>query len=78
VIGPLGTVLAMPLTLVAKALLLDVDPSTRWISSPITGGPAPPNELDASETPQPGPPGGPGSATSSGDGQKPLLTAPQP
>jgi AI-2 transport protein TqsA len=39
VIGPLGAVLAIPLTLLSKALLLDVDPSTRWISSLLASGP---------------------------------------
>jgi AI-2 transport protein TqsA len=55
VIGPLGAVLAIPLTLLTKALLLDVDPNTRWMSSLITGGPAPPDDTDAAATaPQPG------------------------
>jgi AI-2 transport protein TqsA len=55
VIGPLGAVLAIPLTLLTKALLLDVDPNTRWMSSLITGGPAPPDDNDAAATaPQPG------------------------
>ena len=36
--------LAVPLTLLTKALLLDVDPTTRWMSSLITGGPAPPED----------------------------------
>jgi len=47
VIGPLGAVLAIPLTLLAKALLLDVDPNTRWISSLLVGGPVPPEEADS-------------------------------
>ena len=29
-IGPLGAILAVPLTLLGKALLIDIDPSTRW------------------------------------------------
>ena len=33
VIGPIGALLAVPLTLLAKALLLDADPTTRWISA---------------------------------------------
>jgi AI-2 transport protein TqsA len=41
VIGPLGAVLAVPLTLLAKALLLAVHPDTRWMSSLVTGGLAP-------------------------------------
>jgi AI-2 transport protein TqsA len=31
VIGPLGALLAIPLTLLAKALLVDIDPSLRWL-----------------------------------------------
>lgn len=31
VIGPLGALLAIPLTLCAKALLIDADPDTRWL-----------------------------------------------
>jgi predicted PurR-regulated permease PerM len=30
VIGPLGAVLAIPLSLMTKALLVDIDPATRW------------------------------------------------
>src|SRR6476661_6798206 len=40
VIGPLGAILAIPLTLLAKALLLDVDPDTRWISRLFASGSA--------------------------------------
>jgi AI-2 transport protein TqsA len=40
----MGAILAVPLTLLTKALLLDVDPSTRWMSGLITGGPAPPED----------------------------------
>jgi predicted PurR-regulated permease PerM len=43
IIGPLGALLAIPLTLLAKALLLDIDPQTRWMTSMVTmGTPAPP------------------------------------
>jgi predicted PurR-regulated permease PerM len=31
VLGPLGALLAVPLSLLAKALVFDADPSTRWI-----------------------------------------------
>ena len=47
VIGPIGAILAIPMTLMMKALLLDVDPNTRWISSLLEGGPAPPDDEDA-------------------------------
>jgi AI-2 transport protein TqsA len=29
-LGPLGAILAIPLTLLAKALLVDIDPKARW------------------------------------------------
>jgi predicted PurR-regulated permease PerM len=38
VLGPLGALLALPLSLLTKAMLLDIDPSTRWISALIAGG----------------------------------------
>ena len=50
VIGPIGAILAVPLTLLVKSLLFDVDPSTRWMSSLLEGGPAPPEDVDADET----------------------------
>jgi AI-2 transport protein TqsA len=37
ILGPLGAVLAIPLSLLVKALLLDADPSTRWMSGLISG-----------------------------------------
>ncbi|MGE3288107.1 MAG: AI-2E family transporter [Pseudonocardia sp.] len=51
VIGPLGAILAIPLTLLAKALLLDVDPQTRWISELMSGG-----QNETTPDPQDGPP----------------------
>ncbi|UGT54609.1 AI-2E family transporter [Nocardia asteroides] len=40
VLGGLGAILAVPLTLLVKALLIDIDPSTRWvdvlIGAPLT------------------------------------------
>jgi AI-2 transport protein TqsA len=57
VIGPLGAILAIPLTLLAKALLVDVDPSTRWISALFAGGSAgvPPPGPEPSPEPEPEP-----------------------
>lgn len=43
VLGPLGALLAVPLSLLAKGLLVDIDPGTRWIDpliSPGAPGPA--------------------------------------
>ena len=37
VLGPLGAILAIPLSLLTKALLLDADPSTRWLNGLISG-----------------------------------------
>jgi AI-2 transport protein TqsA len=41
VLGPLGALLAIPLTLLAKALLIDVDPHTRWLDTLIGSGGSP-------------------------------------
>ncbi|MET4048641.1 MULTISPECIES: AI-2E family transporter [unclassified Rhodococcus (in: high G+C Gram-positive bacteria)] len=38
VLGPLGAVLAIPLTLMAKALLVDIDPATRWLDILMSSG----------------------------------------
>jgi len=38
VLGPLGALLAIPLTLLTKGLLIDIDPGTRWIDSLISAG----------------------------------------
>jgi AI-2 transport protein TqsA len=37
ILGPLGAVLAIPLSLLVKAFLLDADPSTRWLGGLISG-----------------------------------------
>ncbi|GAB3279481.1 AI-2E family transporter [Actinocorallia lasiicapitis] len=37
VLGPLGAILAVPLTLMVRALLLDPDPSKRWAGRLLTG-----------------------------------------
>ena len=50
VIGPVGAILAIPLTLLAKSLLFDIDPSTRWMSDLLAGGPAPPEDVDVDDT----------------------------
>nr|WP_296772442.1 AI-2E family transporter [Rhodococcus sp. (in: high G+C Gram-positive bacteria)] len=38
VLGPLGAILAIPLTLMAKAFLVDIDPATRWADVLLSGG----------------------------------------
>lgn len=37
-LGPLGAILAIPITLLAKALLVDVDPQSRWIDALVGSG----------------------------------------
>lgn len=48
VLGPLGALLAVPLSLMAKGLLVDIDPNTRWLSPLLSGipdtRPTPPHE----------------------------------
>jgi predicted PurR-regulated permease PerM len=49
VLGPLGALLAIPLSLLAKGLLVDIDPTTRWID-PLIRADGPddvPDEPDA-------------------------------
>jgi len=37
ILGPIGAVLAIPMSLLVKALLIDADPSTRWLGGLISG-----------------------------------------
>lgn len=49
VVGGLGTILAVPLTLFVKALLIDADPRSRWVAIFLAAGDSPvrkPDELD--------------------------------
>lgn len=47
VIGPLGALLAIPLTLLAKALLIDLDPRLHWVEGLVSHiAPAPPARSD--------------------------------
>jgi AI-2 transport protein TqsA len=41
VLGPLGALLAIPLTLLAKGVLIDIDPTTDWLNALVSSGPAP-------------------------------------
>ncbi len=45
VMGPLGGLLAIPLTLLVKAILVDADPAARWIG-PLLGDDRPPTQRD--------------------------------
>ena len=50
VLGGLGALLAVPLTLLAKALLVDIDPGARWADALIRSDPGDPEE-DGEEEP---------------------------
>jgi predicted PurR-regulated permease PerM len=52
VIGPLGAILAIPLSVLTKAVLLDMDPGARWLSVLVSPG------SPAASPPAPGPDGG--------------------
>jgi hypothetical protein len=41
VIGPLGAILAIPLSVLTKAVLLDMDPGARWLSVLVSPGSPP-------------------------------------
>jgi AI-2 transport protein TqsA len=41
ILGPLGALLAIPLSLLVKAVLVDADPSTRWLGGVISGSKVP-------------------------------------
>ncbi len=45
-LGPLGAILAIPLTLLVKALLVDIDPRARWADALLRSSP---KELDEAE-----------------------------
>ncbi|MFE3023092.1 AI-2E family transporter [Nocardia tengchongensis] len=50
VLGPLGALLAVPLSLLVKALLLDIDPATRWMDVLISDRIPARLESDSAET----------------------------
>jgi predicted PurR-regulated permease PerM len=45
ILGPIGAILAIPLTLLAKALLLDIDPRARWVEALTAADPPDPGAL---------------------------------
>jgi predicted PurR-regulated permease PerM len=57
-LGPLGALLAIPLTLLVKALLVDVDPTARWanaLAGSLASEPRPPQRHRVAHTPAPVP-----------------------
>ncbi len=52
VLGPLGALLALPMTLLAKALLVDIDPRARWADALLRSDP---KEPEPEPDPDPGP-----------------------
>jgi AI-2 transport protein TqsA len=55
VLGPLGAILALPMTMLVKALLVDVDPNYHWLGRMLSGDPREPDEPDPAPDPEPGP-----------------------
>ena len=65
-LGPLGALLAIPLTLLAKALLVDVDPTARWaiaLAGSLERKPAGPAAAPSTEEGAPAPEGAAAPAT---------------
>jgi AI-2 transport protein TqsA len=53
VLGPLGALLAVPMSLLAKALLVEADPATRWMEPLVSGHPDDPADAaDAEPSPR--------------------------
>jgi AI-2 transport protein TqsA len=53
-LGPIGALLAIPLTLLFKALLVDVDPSARWVNALAGSLARPPREQRSKKRGRPG------------------------
>jgi predicted PurR-regulated permease PerM len=70
-LGPLGALLAIPLTLLTKAVLIDVDPGTRWLDTLIGSGDPP------SITPAPTGPGRSGPDPAAEPGQEAVEPGPE-
>jgi predicted PurR-regulated permease PerM len=64
-IGPLGAILAIPLTLLSKALLVDVDPQARWADALLRASAKEPDPVVAPEKPRRRRPDHAGTATES-------------
>lgn len=48
--GPLGALLALPMTLAVKALLIDPDPKMRWVDAFISNDPIGTVDVEPEET----------------------------
>lgn len=48
-VGALGALLAVPLTLMIKAVLIDADPNSRWISAVLSAEPPSSHEVEVSK-----------------------------
>ena len=64
-IGPLGAILAIPLTLLSKALLVDVDPQARWADALLRASAKGPDQVVAEGKPRRRRPDRAGAATES-------------
>ena len=76
VIGPLGAILAIPLSVLTKAVLLDMDPGARWLSVLVSpGSPAAAAPGSSSAGPSSGDPTSDGTPS---DGTPPARSVPRP
>ena len=50
VLGPLGGLLAIPVTLLLKAIFVDSDPRAGWVEALLGSEPSPPKEPKPAET----------------------------
>jgi len=55
ILGPLGAILALPMTMLVKAVLVDVDPANAWLSPLLSGDRHEPEEPDQPDEPEPEP-----------------------
>ncbi len=60
ILGPVGAVLAVPLSLLVRAMFVDVDPKAQWFNALIGGKVTPPPEeplgsTESSDSPPPAP-----------------------
>jgi len=76
VIGPLGAILAIPLTVLTKAVLLDMDPGARWLSVLVSPGSPPADPASAGAPSADGQPAGPSPAGPSPAGPSPAGPSP--
>jgi predicted PurR-regulated permease PerM len=72
VLGPLGAILALPMTMLVKAVFVDVDPDYAWLGRLLSGDPGESDEPDPVPDPVPDHAPDPASAPEAGPGRGPV------